>query len=316
MLAASPNTRLTGEWVTLDEIVAGAASREEQSERIEAYWDLCSSLADYYLGLREQEEINQLKRVLPRTSAALDQAAQTLAVRVGTAERAARASQLRLASLSGRGAGRLPLPANPPHCGSYETRFEGVFVGRASAEASELNQLLPLRYAELREACAAVSRSQDWLTEVAASRSIPDEIALLRALELLALERRAFVQIARDYNRRIARYVVLAMPGQVDSVRLIGMLIKREPPATATRPPSAPSPWNRQSQTGADGRPTFADGSGGWVPVEKANLAIARRDEAVTPVSGETAPKEPHERSLLVAPPMEPGERSLLVTPR
>jgi hypothetical protein len=300
MLAAPANTRLPGDWVTLDDVILAAASRADQSERIEAYWDLCSSIADYFLGLREQEEIARLRQAVRSASGALDQAERNLAVRVSTAERAARASQMRLASLMGRGPDRLPLPANPPHCGKYDTRHDRVFASRPSAEADELNQLIPLRFAELQAASAAVTRSEQWLMDAAASRmSMPDEASLLRALELLALERRAFVQIARDYNRRIARYVELAAPGQVGPDQLIGMLIKRDNSATATRSGSSSPPADRRSDNrSADGQVATA----GWTSTDP-TAAAAVRDEQVNPASAQT-------------PPMEPGERSLLVTPR
>jgi hypothetical protein len=301
MLDAPSTSRLSGTWVALDEVVASAASRGDQSVRIEAYWDLCSSTADYFLGLREQDEMQRLRQAFQRPSAALEQAAKQLVVRVGTAERAARASQMRLAVLMGRGPEGLPLPASPPHCGSYQTRHDQVFAGRRSAEADELSQLIPQRHAELEDACAAVNRSDEWLRSLAASPGgLPDETTLLRALELLALERRAFVQIARDYNRRIGRYVELAAPGQVGPDRLIGMLIRRDAAATATRPGSTSAPADRRSQSGTSGQSTFAGETGHWTSAEPGRMSSALRDESITPVSGESTPPASEERSLLV----------------
>ena len=115
--------------------------------------------------------------------------------------------------------------------------YDQIFAGRPAAEAQELSALLPLRYAELKDAAAAVTRAEDWLTSVEnVRRADSDGTGSIRALELLALRRRAFVQIARDYNRRIARYVELATPGEIGPDRLIGMLIKRAGASTATRP--------------------------------------------------------------------------------
>ena len=54
------------------------------------------------------------------------------------------------------------------------------------------------------------------------------------------------MQIARDYNRRIARYSELATPGQVGAERLTGMLIKRRCGDGHKSSMSAPPP-NRQS---------------------------------------------------------------------
>jgi hypothetical protein len=305
MMEPHANSRLSGEWISLEEIIIESSPRGDQARQIEAYWDLCSSVADYFLGLREQEEIRRLRGLFPNAGAALQQAEQQLSVRVGTAERAARVSQLRLASLTNRGSDRLPLPADQPFCGSYETRYEQVFAGRSSVEAAQLHELIALRQMELQNACDAVNRTDARLRSLsAAPNSLPDEATLLRSLELIALERRAFVQIARDYNRRIARYVELARPGQIASEQLIGMLIRRTPSATATRPNTS-APSDRRTQTGADGRQTFATNADGWIPADeegRSNLSTAQRDEFVAPASAETRQIEVGERSLLVAP--------------
>jgi hypothetical protein len=297
MLTPPRGSQLSGEAVPLVEVVSGAASRSEQTQRVEAYWDLCSSVTDYYLGLREQEELRRLRSVVQQGGAAWQQAEEQMAVRMDTSLRAARACQLRIAGWLGGGAGSLPLPADAPHCGSYHSRYEEIFASRPSTEAQELAALLPLRYAELKDAAAQVTRAEEFLAAVARNDK-PDGMGTLRALEFLALRRRAFVQIARDYNRRIARYTELAMPGEIGAERLIGMLIKTEHTSTATRPGSA---TGRQSSNAAGAPPrTFADGQD-WEPA--GNRADgAQRDEAVRPTSG-TSPQGPRqERSLLVSP--------------
>jgi hypothetical protein len=297
MLTAPRESQLAGRPTSLSDVVSSAASRGEQTQRVEAYWDLCSSLADYYLGVREQDELRRLRSLVPSLGPAGEQAEKELAVRVGTSQRAAFASQYRLASLTNEPAGS-PLPADIPHCGSYHPRYDQVFAGRHSPEAQELAQLLPLRYAELKDAATAVTRAEEWLNTVAvASSQNSDPTATLRALELLALRRRAFVQIARDYNRRIARYSELATPGQIDADRLIGMLIQRDAASTATRPGSPASPMNRQSRNLAQPPSTYADGN--WAPAGGSSSG-ARRDDAVEQASGESEAGPREERSLLV----------------
>jgi hypothetical protein len=297
MLTPPRQSRLSGQPMTLAEVVSGAASRAEQTHRVEAYWDLCSSAADYYLGLREQDELRRLRSLVPTLGPAGQQAENELAVRVGTSQRAALASQYRLASLTAPSAG-LPLPTDIPHCASYHTRYEEIFGNRPSIEAQQLSALLPLRYAELKDAATAVTRAEEWLNMVAAARSDnSDATGTLRALELLALRRRAFVQIARDYNRRIARYSELATPGQIDADRLIGMLIKRESASSATRPFTPAAPLERQSQGPAGAaQSTFAEG---WTP-SSGRPSNSTRDEAVQPASAETQTGPRQERSLLV----------------
>jgi hypothetical protein len=282
------------------EVVAGGQSRSDQALRVEAYWDLCSSVADYYLGVLEQQELQRLRTIIPQAGATFQQAERELAVRVGTSQRAAMASQYRLASLMALSEGSLPLPADLPHCGNYQSHYEQIFAGRPVAEAQELSALLPLRYAELKSAAAAVARAQDWLTSVENVRGADsDGTGSIRALELLALHRRAFVQIARDYNRRIARYVELATPGEIGSERLIGRLILRSGASTATRP-SGTAPLNRQSRGSAAPPSTFVEE---WSPASGGRASGTTRDDAVTPTSAESSDGPREERSLLVKEP-------------
>ena len=77
----------------------------------------------------------------------------------------------------------------------------------------------------------------------------------------MALRRRAFVQIARDYNRRIARYSELATPGQISAERLTGMLIKSTRFDDGHAVGLAGPPRNRQSSSETSPPRTFAEGS-------------------------------------------------------
>jgi hypothetical protein len=121
---------------------------------------------------------------------------------------------------------------------------------------------------------------------------------MLRALELLALRRRAFVQIGRDYNQRIVRYTELATPGDIGADRLIGMLIKRDGAAnTATRPATTPPP-DRQSQTTSETPQTFEED---WLPAGGTSPPAMRRDESVEPAAATKRQRGPRrEHSLLV----------------
>jgi hypothetical protein len=300
MLNPPAGSQLRGTPIPLRDVIAGAQSRSEQTQRVDAYWDMCSSVADYYLGLLEVEEFGKLRQLVRQVGPEWDQAERELSIRNGTSQRAALASQLRLANLIGRGSGNLPLPADTPHCASYTTHFDKIFAGGGTPEAKELAALLPLRYEELRDAGTAVTRAEQFSEQVARNG---DATGTLRALEFLALRRRAFVQIARDYNRRIARYSELASPGPVSPERLTGMLIL-SPASTATKAGASMPPVNQRSGTGATPPSTYIEGS---APAMTANTTGAKRDDAVKRASG-TQPatsKKPAarvERSLLVPP--------------
>jgi hypothetical protein len=301
MLNPPPGSQLTGTPTTLLDAVAGARTRHEQAHRVEAYWDLCSSVADYYLGVREQDEFRQLPSKLPQATAVLQQAQAEFDVRLGTSKLAAIASQRRLASMMGPGSAGLPLPADMPHCGSYQSRYEEIFSDRPSVEAQELAALLASRYSELKDAAVAVTRAKGWIGEVVQNDS-GQGIETLRALELLALRRRAFVQIARDYNRRIARYTELSTPGDIPAERLVGMLIKASVPPTATRPTVPSSTNGRQSRSTITAPPRTFAGDEGWESARRRVAGEATRDAGVKPASAEEKKAAREERSLLVTP--------------
>jgi hypothetical protein len=203
-----------------------------------------------------------------------------------------------LAGFIGRSANNLPLPADIPHCGTYNSRYDQLFAVLNTPEAQTLAQLLQMRYAELDDVAVGVFSAEDWLKGVIARNENSDAVGNLRALELLALQRRAFVQIARDYNRRIARYSELATPGQIDPDRLTGMLIRRAGTVTSTPP--------IRSSGGAEGSPqrTFVNtaNTDNWLPPEKPALPSGEKvDPAVRPASG-TQSGDSKERSVLVVP--------------
>ncbi|WP_197527410.1 hypothetical protein [Pirellulimonas nuda] len=223
MMIPPSESQLTGVSISLAEAVRTARTKDARSLRIDAYWDLCSSVADYYLGLREQKELGKLRQGVAPGNAAIRDAEQLMASRLDTSLKAAVASQLRLADLMGRP--DKPLPSDPPFCGRYATRYQQIFGGRSSNEAAQLDRLIPLRSAELETAAAAVGRAEQWTLRVARQDSNSAD-GILQAMQLMALNRRAFVQIAKDYNRRIARYAELASPEGVAPETLISMLIE------------------------------------------------------------------------------------------
>jgi hypothetical protein len=156
-----------------------------------------------------------------------------------------------------------------------------------------------MRYAELDDAAANIASAEEWLKGVASHSEAADAAGNLKALELLALQRRAFVQIARDYNRRIARYSELATPGQISAERLTSMLIKRPGSSTTTRSGTAAPPPTRTSSGVETSAPrTFANQSD-WLPVERSTATNElQRDSAVKPASATS--EDNRERSVLI----------------
>lgn len=242
-MRAPSDSQLSGQPVGLEQVVSNARTRTAQTHRINAYWTLCSTTADYYLGLAEAKELAVEAKRTGGASAAINRALDQWRTRNRTSHLAAVAAQRRLAHLMGSAAA--PLPGDLPLCGAYNTRYSQVFAGRSSEEARNLDQLIPLRFAELKTASARVAQTRQFASKVK-DRDQTGE-GMLMALELLALNRRAFVQIAKDYNRQISRYTELSTPGNIATPRLVAMLVER-PKNSATASQSRPSNFRPEWQ--------------------------------------------------------------------
>lgn len=226
MLNYNGTSELRGTPMSLASVVATAVDREDQAQRVESYWMLSSAVADYYLGLAEVNEIGALKQRSSVHSTAINQALSKQRIRVGTALKAARAAQHRLAKQMGQG-GMMPLPSDIPFTGPYNTRLASAFPAGAPAEARLIDELLPLRLAEIYDSAEAISQSQAWFRQVSQrATATSDAEGVVRGLQLNALNRRAFVMLVRDYNLRISRYTQLTTPKRVDTGRLVAMLIR------------------------------------------------------------------------------------------
>ncbi|MEN0111100.1 MAG: hypothetical protein AAF805_10295 [Planctomycetota bacterium] len=219
------SSQLSGSPRSLASVIASAATRDQQTRLVEAYWSLFSASADYYLGLYELDELERLSNGTTTYSQPVTEARAALGTRISTALKAARAAQYRLGRMIGDGS--MPLTTDVPFTGPYATRIDQIFPGGGPDEARLLDELIPLRLAELYSSADAVGRSKAWLREVMNARNArSDGPGIVRALELLGLNGRAFVQLARDYNLQINRYARLAAPGQVDTGLLVGMLVR------------------------------------------------------------------------------------------
>jgi len=302
ILQSPSAAQLPGQKVTLLEVLGTTSSRQEQTERVVLYWELSSTVADHYLALREQQDLQGCSNITTGGSEVWQAANDRLNVRVESTRRAAMATQLRFASKLGRPAtAALPLPGDLPHCGNYKPQYQEIFAGRKSTEAEQLKELLPLRYAEMKLAAARVAEMQDLLAMtivgIGPGSGAREAQVVVDAMALLSLERRAFLQIAKDYNQRIVCYAMLAKPQPLQTSRLVAMLIKQSAGEPATRSPT-PSHIQSGAPDEGNGRETFADGQQ-WQPQSRPGTRV---DAAVVPASGESLQTFRPEKSVLVHP--------------
>lgn len=228
LLIVPAGAQLPGIAISLGDAVRGAADRRSQTELAKAYWELSAAAAQYYLAVHEQADLNTLRRSVANPAAAWSAATEDASRRVAIAREVAAAAQLRLHRLMGAAAHvSHPLPADPPHAGRYNTRYDEIFTTRQDPAARQLNDLLPMHYKSLVDQARLIVEAEDWLLFVSENRDTAnDGLGLLRAYDLVALRRRAFIDAVAEYNQHIAEYAELAAPEEVRPERLVSMLIR------------------------------------------------------------------------------------------
>jgi hypothetical protein len=228
MLEAPLVGGLTGTKLTLAQAVDNALSRADQTQRVVAYWDLSQAVADYYLALDDRTKLAGLRQGISLPTPAWETARMNAEARVELARDRVSAAQAYLGAVTGNTMpGFAPLPTDLPFTGPYETRYAQLFQNRSSYLAEQLNELLPRLYSELSTNTAAIADARKAIF-MASDRRTPqnDGGELLQAYELFAAHRRQFLAAVSEYNLGIVHYTEIATPGNVDTERLVAMLIR------------------------------------------------------------------------------------------
>jgi hypothetical protein len=141
----------------------------------------------------------------------------------------------------------MPLPADLPHVGPYETRFDRLSASRSLPPRARLiDRTLPLRIEAIEKRAAAVQAAEDALEAVAElyGKGQGDLWTLLACLADCRHQRRALLTEACQYNEDIADYALTAAGSAVTAQELVGMLIKQ--PGAGNQPirsqPAGPVP--------------------------------------------------------------------------
>jgi len=247
----SPDGSPPGEPIHLAEAMAGAVEGTAQAQIAHAYWHLAGAVAAYNA---RRGEMADLAALSPGAGdeAALATARAEAAARAAEAELAVIAAQHDLAVLAERDlAGPLPLPADPPHVGTYRTGFDEVFAARpAPPESRRIDRRLPVHRRVIQERASAVRWAWTaWQAALERYRAGRGDLGrCLAAADRLADQREAFFASVCQYNHDIADYVALAVERPLGPAVFVSRLIETpEVPATplvATRP-DAGLPWQQ-----------------------------------------------------------------------
>lgn len=316
-LTMPAGSEVAGRSTTLEEVLSLTTSRGQQREAVHAYWQLAAAAAEFRYSWDYLEYVEWVAGVLAPTN----DAAPTGLIAVELAGSRAqleearlqfRAAQQELAEVLGLAVDQaLPLPEDPPHAGSYRTRFAEIFADRAAPPGVQLiDRLLPLRLAAVRERAEAVQAATDVLQPLADAFSAGTlaEDALLVALRELRGQQRAFIRAVQRYNDDIADYALQVAGLATPLDALVGTLIKPRAPA----PAALPDEVAENAATGPDdvARATFEEETAELAEQEtEADHPAATDEPPANPFvdqPGEVETPEELDSTLLEAPALTP----------
>lgn len=250
LLTLPGELHITGRPTPLAETIASATQPQQQLEAVRSYWKLSSVLALYRVAWDEYQAWASI-----RDSAAARRlsAADLLAAQTRRAQAAAQleqaAEQLLVAQeelvqrLHLPTGAPLPLPADKPHVGTYNTRYEQIYRSATLATEAQFNHrtLEPRRL--LVERRAAAEQAAEDVFEAEMERFNAGNLdfrSLATALDAWNRQRRAFVAVVAQYNNQIAEYALQVPRGNqpLAADSLAGMLVRS--PAKWS-PPAAPT---------------------------------------------------------------------------
>ena len=283
-LADPAQFALPGAPTRLAELISRLIDRRQQIEATQTYWKLSAAMAEYRVC---SECVAGLQQLLPAEGAPASPGDAIVAARLAAAEARLReaeaqvlAEQYLLADLTRwTVANALPLPADLPHVGAYDTKFQDVYAGRVPPpRAYLLDRSLPLRLRSLEMRAAAVTAATHAVEAdfEAFGKQQLDQVVVLDSIAELARQQRAFLVSVRDYNRDIAEYALSVAPANLSVVRLVGLLI---PPADHAASPGEGAEGLRQAgfeeplKSAAGERPARSAAAPGLRPRNEPTLA-------------------------------------------
>jgi hypothetical protein len=249
-LRLPPGATLFGRSVPLADALASTQGRLRHQDVIRAYWRLAAAIGQYRLCLDECDHLRPVASSRPEDATVLRAARVSAAVAQRNAELDAIRAQRDLSEAAGLSTGlSLPLPADLPHAGPYDTKFQQVYATRTPApKAYLIDRVLPVRFEAIERRGAAV-RAYEGALEVVTdlyAKGQADLPGLLTCLAECGRQRRAFMADVCQYNQDIADYVLTVVGPSTSAQELVTLLIKpvsAAPRKNATEPdPDGPTP--------------------------------------------------------------------------
>lgn len=258
---------IEGKSVTLLACVGRAANTGQQAATIQAYWQLCTAIGRY---TQTEQELIVLAGISPKFEF---EQSQILAAQRSTEARRAQArvdllaAQEKLGEVAQLPDETLPLPADRPFVGKYQTRLTTMYAGRdIPRQLRSVDRALPHQLRLIEQRAEAVDANARLLNNLAAlyqQDQVPLSV-LLGTCKELTDQQDAFLQAVVNYNHQIATYSQTVVGTSLPAESLVSTLIRTRAAAAPqlfrdenVLPAAARQPEPRKGF--GDGRPTRGD---------------------------------------------------------
>ena len=228
-MTVPPNSVVAGRNVTLLDVLGNVTDRSKRIAITHAYWHLARKLGEYRFCWEESRQI-QATRLASVDSNLLAPAQQAADRELTAAELALIQAQYHLAEVAGLdSSGRLPLPADNFHLGTYSTHFDKIFANSSPPGRTRLlHRTLPLQHQVTTVRTEAVHAAQDAFQEIARSYQAGQVDAgdVLNAMRQITAQKRAWITAIARYNDSIADYALAIAGPETTGRDLVSILIK------------------------------------------------------------------------------------------
>lgn len=209
-----------GAPLSLVDLVQKTPSRSRRTEAVQEYWKAAVALLDLRFA---EEEFSTLQRSTAPDSALKRGAIAAARARVAEARMELRRQREELAARYGAPLdAALPVPADRPFIGPYDTKILGIYSSRRPPrDAIELDQLI----SETGEIAAARGEAAAHAGEARNAAGGTTIEQYLAAFDRCRDARIAFLAAVRDYNLAIANYALYVSDPSLPAASVAKMLV-------------------------------------------------------------------------------------------
>lgn len=213
---------------------------------VQGYWRLWRAFAGRAIAETNLARLKPLARqieagTVEATLVAAEEAAAQ--AQLAEADLEVREAQVTLCGLLGWNAsGSMPRPLDPPHVRTYNTYYESIYQRRTPTERVLLiHQTLPIYHAALGARGTARQAALDMVAaqEKGFQQQQINVETLLAAWQAQSREQQELCRLAHLYNELIAEYAVPLAGQNMETPKLVGMLIRHGGSTASRRNPRA-----------------------------------------------------------------------------